>query len=243
MRRGYYSCISFTDAQIGRVIEELETQGFADNTIIVLWADHGWQLGEHNEWCKHTNFEDAVHVPFLLHIPGMTDKGMRSKKFVELVDIFPSLTELAGIKEQPLCPEDNHKLLACVEGTSVVPLLKNPDMKWKKAAFSQFPRPQDGMYRIPGHSPFSTGEHGENVMGYTIRVDGYRFTDWYRFDQEAGKPKWNEVWNTELYNHTNAVAFFNDENENLASKAEMQSTVKELRKILRDGWRKATPEI
>ena len=97
LRRAYYSCISFTDAQIGKVIKELDNQGFADNTIIVLWSDHGWQLGEHNEWCKHTNFEDAVHVPFLLHVPGMTDKGMRSKALVELVDIFPSITELAGI--------------------------------------------------------------------------------------------------------------------------------------------------
>ena len=242
LRRAYYSCVSFTDAQIGKVIKELEDQGLADNTIIVLWADHGWQLGEHNEWCKHTNFEDAVHVPFMLHVPGVTDKGMRSKALVELVDIFPSVTELAGIKQPPLCPEDNHNLLSCVEGTSVVPLLKNPDMTWKKAAFTQYARPDAGLKVIPGKPSFPTDEHGESVMGYTIRVDQYRFTEWYKFDHINAKPDWNNIWGTELYNHSHPVIFFNDERENLALKSDMQSTVSELRKIVKAGWRNAVPE-
>lgn len=127
LRRAYYACISYTDAQVGRVIAELEDLGLADNTVIVLWADHGWQLGEHNHWTKHTNFEDATHVPFMIRVPGITDKGMRTKAFVELIDIFPSITELAGLDVPPMCTEEDNKLLACVEGTSVVPLLKNPD--------------------------------------------------------------------------------------------------------------------
>ena len=145
LRRAYYSCISYTDAQIGRVIKALEEQGFSDDTITVLWGDHGWQLGEHNEWSKQTNFEDATHVPFLLHVPGVTDSGMRTKGFVELIDIFPSLVELVGLEVPPMCPEGNHKLLTCVEGSSVAPLLKNLKQEWKKAAFSQFPRPADGL--------------------------------------------------------------------------------------------------
>ena len=127
LRRAYYSCISYTDAQIGCVIKELETQGFADNTIIVMWGDHGWQLGEHNEWCKQTNFEDAVHVLFLIHVPGVTDEGKRSKALVELIDIFPTLTELSGLQTPKLCPEGKHNTLTCVEGTSVGSLIQNPD--------------------------------------------------------------------------------------------------------------------
>ena len=240
LRRAYYSCVSFTDAQIGKVITELEKQGFADDTIIVLWGDHGWQLGEHNEWCKVTNFEDATHVPFLLHVPGVTDMGMHTKALVELIDIFPSLTELAGIQKPPICSENN-KLLTCVEGSSVVPLLSNPDRQWKKGAYSQFPRPDVGLNQIPGHPPFPK-DHGENVMGYTIRVDKYRFTEWYQFDRINAKPDFNVIWGTELYDHSSPDDnFFNDENVNLADKPEMKRVVEELRHTLQAGWRAAMP--
>jgi iduronate 2-sulfatase/deleted-in-malignant-brain-tumors protein 1 len=170
LRRAYYACISYTDTQIGKVVNELQELGFADDTIIVLWADHGWQLGEHNHWTKHTNFEDATHVPFMIRVPGVTDKGIRTKALVELIDIFPSITELAGLEVPPMCPEEDNKLLACVEGTSVTPLLTNPDQQWKKAAFSQYSRPSGGMTVIPNEPPFSK-EHEENVMGYSLRVD------------------------------------------------------------------------
>ena len=243
LRKAYYSCISFIDSQVGKVIQELKNQGFTNNTLVVFWGDHGWQLGEHGEWCKHTNFEDATHVPFLLHVPGVTDKGMRSTALVELIDIFPTLTELTGIKQPPVCPKDNKDILACVEGTSVVPLLKDPDQKWKKAAFSQYPRPDAGLDHLPGHSPFPVGNHGEGVMGYTVRVDNYRFTEWYQFNHTLAKPDFTNVWGTELYNHTHLAVFFNDENENLAYQSEIKSLVKELREILQAGWRNALPEI
>ena len=240
LRRAYYSCISYTDAQLGRVVKELEAQGYADDTIIVLWADHGWQLGEHNEWSKFTNFEDATHVPFMIHVPGVTDMGMRTNALVELIDIFPSLTELAGIQKPPMCSENN-KLLTCVEGSSVAPLLSNPDQQWKRGAFSQFPRPSSGLNEIPGHPPFDS-EHGENVMGYTIRIDKYRFTEWYRFNRTLGKPHFDEIWGTELYEHTSSTVNFNDENTNIANKPEMKSVVDELRKSLQAGWRAALPQ-
>ena len=241
LRRAYYSCVSFIDAQIGMVIKELEAQGFADDTIIVVWGDHGWQLGEHNHWCKFTNFEDGTHVPFMIRVPGVTDQGMRTKALVELIDIFPSLSELAGLEVPPLCPEGNKKLLTCVEGSSVVPLLKDPNQQWKKAAFSQYPRPDEGMSVIPGKPVFPPGNLGEAVMGYTVRVDEYRFTEWYGFDRNTGKPDFNDVWGTELYNHTELVVFFNDENVNLAGKPEMKSLVEELRQLLQAGWRAALP--
>ena len=243
LRRAYYACISYTDAQVGRVIDELNDLGFADNTVIVLWADHGWQLGEHNHWTKHTNFEDATHVPFMIHVPGVTDKGIRTKALVELIDIFPSITELAGLDVPPMCPEDNNKLLACVEGTSITPLLKNPDQPWKKAAFSQYSRPSAGMTVIPNEPAFSKDEHGENVMGYSLRVDQYHFIEWYRFNRTTATPNWTDIWGTELYNHTEPVVFFNDENVNLANQPGMKSLVEELRKMIQDGWRAAQPSF
>jgi arylsulfatase A-like enzyme len=237
LRRAYYSCVSFTDAQIGRVVDELKDQGFYDNTLIVLWADHGWQLGEHNEWCKHTNFEDATHVPFLLRVPGMTDSGIRSSAFVELIDIFPSITELAGIDKPPMCSHDSPKSTACVEGTSVAPLLKDPNQQWKKGSFSQYPRP-NSIRDIPGHPPLT---HPESVMGYTVRVDKYRFTEWYQFDRTTSTPNFDIKWGTELYDHSQANNFFDDENVNLADKPEMKETVNELRQMLHAGWRAALP--
>ncbi len=243
LRRAYYAAVSYTDAQVGEVIELLENSGLADNTVIVLWGDHGWQLGEHNEWSKHTNFENAVHVPLLIRVPGMTDKGIRTNALIELVDVFPSLTELAGITRPPICPVNSESSpLTCVEGTSVVPLINNPNQIWKKAVYSQYPRPYSGIRIIPEKTSFDN-EHGENVMGYTIRTDKYRFTEWYKFNRTIGKPDWSDVWGTELYNHTieNGEKSFNDENYNYAN--EENSLVNELRTMLQDGWRTLIPTV
>lgn len=232
-RRAYYACISYTDAQVGKVVQELEAQGFANNTIIVLWSDHGWQLGEHNLWGKFTNLEDATHVPFILRVPGITDGGMRSKALVELVDIFPTLTELTGLGVPPTCPENNKKILACVEGSSAVPLLKDPNQQWKKAVFSQYARPQySGLASIPNFPSFDPKDHGEDVMGYTVRVDKYRFVEWYKFNRTSAIPDFSTTWGTELYNHTASNFFFNDENNNLATDPNMEMVVEELRKVL-----------
>ncbi len=242
LRRGYYAALSFTDAQIDKVLQELETQGLADNTIIVLWADHGWKLGEHNMWTKHSNMEDDTHVPFILRVPGVTDSGMRSKALVELVDIFPTVSELAGLDIPPLCPEKNKDLLVCVEGTSFVPLLKDPNQQWKKVAFSQYPRPSfEGLTKIPGKPPFSDSDHEEDVMGYSVRVEHYHFIEWYKFNRDAATPDFNQLWGTELYDHSQPTINFNDENINVAADADKQEIVIKLRKILQDGWRSAMP--
>ena len=244
LRKAYYACVSYTDAQLGKVLEQLEASGLADDTIIVFWADHGWQLGEHNLWGKFTNLEDGTHVPLMIRVPGVTDKGMRTDALVELIDIFPTLTDLTGIEMPPLCPEGNHKLLTCVEGVSLAPLLKDPKMDWKKAAFSQYARPQyAGLFKIPNEPAFDPAQDGEDVMGYTIRVDKYRFVEWYKFNRTTGIPDFNTIWGTELYNHTEPVVFFNDENINMAKDADRQMLVKELRGMLQKGWRAAMPEL
>jgi len=148
----YYACVSYVDAQIGRVIDELGRLGVRDNTVIILWGDHGWKLGEHGEWCKHTNFENDANAPLIISVPGQKNAGRQSNALVEFVDIYPSLADLCGL---PLPPH--------LEGTSFAPLIENPERPWKKAAFSQYPR--------------STDEFGR-LMGYSTRTDRYRFTQW-----------------------------------------------------------------
>lgn len=129
LRHGYYACVSFVDAQIGRLLAELDRLGLSDNTIVVLWGDHGWHLGEHTLWGKQTNFEVATRAPLILRAPGMKSAGSKINALVEFVDIYPTLCELAGL------PLPGH-----LEGTSFAPLLNDANRPWKSAAFSQFPR-------------------------------------------------------------------------------------------------------
>ena len=126
---GYYACVSYMDAQVGRVVAELERLGLRDRTVIVLWGDHGWKLGDYGAWCKHTNFEIDTHVPMILSVPGQKTVGRKTKALVEFVDIYPTLCEAAGL------PVPGH-----LEGTSMVPLVDDPSRPWKTAAFSQYPR-------------------------------------------------------------------------------------------------------
>ena len=148
LKHGYYASISYTDAQIGKVLNELDRLGLRENTIIVLWGDHGWKLGEHGEWAKHSNVENDTNAPLLLSVPGMKNAGKHSNALVEFVDIYPTLSEAAGLP-----------LPAHLEGSSFKPLLDNPSREWKPAAFSQYPR-------------------GKARMGYSMRTDGYRLTVW-----------------------------------------------------------------
>jgi len=148
LKHGYYAAVSYTDAQIGKVLDELEHQGLTRNTIIVLWGDHGWKLGEHGEWAKHSNVENDTNAPLLMYAPGMKAGNRHTRALVEFVDIFPTLSELAGLQ-----------LPSHLEGISFKPLLDDPNRAWKPAAFSQYPR-------------------GKDRMGYSMRTDRYRLTVW-----------------------------------------------------------------
>jgi len=152
LKHGYYACVSYMDAQLGRVLAELDNLGLRQRTVIILWGDHGWKLGEHGAWCKHTNFENDTHAPLICSAPGQKAAGSHSPGLVEFVDIYPTLCELAGLP-----------LPAHLEGASFARLLDTPAAPWKQAVFSQYPR-------------------GPQVMGYSMRTDRYRMTRWVKPD-------------------------------------------------------------
>jgi iduronate 2-sulfatase len=149
--RGYRACVSFMDAQLGRVLDELDRLGLRENTLIVLWGDHGYHLGENGLFTKMTNFEQGTRVPLLVSHPGMKIAGKRTRALVELVDLYPTLAQLCDL------PLPKH-----LEGTSFAPLLENPNQPWKKAAFSQYLR--------TGKPPHS---------GRSLRTDRWRYTEWH----------------------------------------------------------------
>ncbi|MFT5288109.1 MAG: iduronate 2-sulfatase [Planctomycetota bacterium] len=122
-RHAYYASVSYVDAQIGRVVDALDSLGLAENTIIVLWGDHGWNLGEHGFWGKHNTLENSVHAPLIVCAPGAS-VGSKTEALVEFIDIYPSLCELADI------PLPDH-----LEGTSFVPILQDPEQPGKSAVF------------------------------------------------------------------------------------------------------------
>ena len=126
---GYHAATSYMDAQLGRVLDALDKNGFADNMIIVLWGDHGWHLGDHGLWCKHTNFEQAAYIPLIVVAPGVTKPGTRTCSLVETVDLYPTLCELAGI----IPPQG-------LDGASFVPALKTPSTPGKEAVYHVYPR-------------------------------------------------------------------------------------------------------
>ncbi len=171
LKHGYYAGVSYTDAQIGKVLDELDRLGLSKNTIIILWGDHGWKLGEHDAWCKHSNSENDANAPLILSVPGMKNAGSHTAALVEFVDVYPTLSELAGL------PLPGH-----LEGTSFKPLLDDPKRPWKPAAFSQYPR--------------NAGRTGAGaLMGYSMRTDRYRFTVW------VGRNDHAQVDAVELYDH------------------------------------------
>jgi arylsulfatase A-like enzyme len=126
LRHGYYACVSYTDAQIGLLLDELDAAGLAENTIVVLWGDHGWNLGEHGLWCKHCNFNTSLNAPLMFRVPGLTN-GKMNQSITEFIDIYPTLCELAGLGKP-----------AHLEGESLVNRLKKPGKKEKDYAVSKF---------------------------------------------------------------------------------------------------------
>eukprot|EP00037_Helgoeca_nana_P016342 m.153861 g.153861 ORF g.153861 m.153861 type:complete len:698 (+) comp23475_c0_seq2:76-2169(+) len=161
LRRHYYGAVSYLDYQVGRVLTALSENNQEENTIVALWGDHGYQLGEHGIWCKVTNFELATHTALIISWPGMGKPG-RSTSFVEFVDIFPTLSDLAGIAVPPLCPPNSSHIELCTEGVSLKPIFFDETAEVKTASFSQYPHGPHGVLTTKSSSappcpPTATG--------------------------------------------------------------------------------------
>ena len=202
---GYYAATSYMDAQLGRVMDELATLELDDRTVVILFGDHGWHLGEQEQWAKTTNMELDAKAPMILHVPGMTSGGRSSDRIVELVDVYPTLCEACGV-EAP----------SGLEGTSMLPLLDDPDRPWKSAAFNQLPRPY-------------LADSDWELMGYSIRTDRHRYTEWV--DRERA------VVARELYDLEGSPY----ETANLANEGKFHSLADSLSERLKAGWRAARP--
>jgi iduronate 2-sulfatase len=151
---GYYASTSFVDAQIGKVIDELDRLDLADNTIVVLWGDHGFHLGDLGIWTKHTNYEQANRIPILISAPGVTKPGSSTRQPAESVDIFPTLAELAGLPA-PKGPQP-------MDGVSLATVLKNPGARVRDHAYHAYPKQK---------------------LGRAVRTQRYRLVEWRPFGE------------------------------------------------------------
>lgn len=158
-RHGYYACVSYVDAQVGRVLQALDELGLRDNTIVILWGDHGWHLGEHTFWSKHNLMHLATRSPLIVAGPGVPG-GQRSSRLVEFVDIYPTLCELAGVTPS------NQGL----QGTSLKPLLDDPDRPWKSAAFVRYNPGVTGTTVVTPRYNYTEYENGEKML-YDLQAD------------------------------------------------------------------------
>jgi iduronate 2-sulfatase len=169
---GYHAAISYMDAQVGRVLDELDRLGLAEKTIVVFWGDHGFHLGDHGQWCKHTNYEQATRIPLIVRAPGKTKPGSRTRAVVETVDLYPTLSELAGLP----AAKSSHPL----DGRSFVATLRDPSAPTKEAVFHAYPRnrPGDGQ-----------------IIGRAVRTEGHRLVEW----KKPGAP--STTADLELYDY------------------------------------------
>lgn len=169
---GYYAAATYADAQIGKVLDELDRRDLWKNTIVILWGDHGWHLGDHGIWTKHTNYEQANRIPLLIVAPGIEPGSTR--QLAETVDIYPTLADLAGLPK-PAVPQP-------MDGLSLVPVLKDPAARVRDHAYHCYPR-------------------GEGRIGRAIRTERYRLVEWKRpgeapekadlelYDYQSGEPE------------------------------------------------------
>ena len=212
LKRGYYASVSYIDACLGKLFKALKETGMYDNTVIILWGDHGWKLGEHNGWGKQTNFNIDNQVPLIFKYAGQK-QSVRSKALTELVDVFPTLCDLSGI-DKPVY----------LQGASMMPLIKQPDRPWKTAVFSQFRRTA------------KASKDGKEYMGYSMLTKKYHYVEWYTWDNTTKQR--GEFKAAELYDQQADP----DENENIVVNEKNQALMKELSAELKAGWKAAMPD-
>lgn len=246
LKHAYLACTSYVDAQLGRMVAALEEAGVRDNTIIIVWGDHGWHLGDMGIWGKATNYELATRVPLIIWTPDMPDenRGKKTDALVELVDIYATLCQLARVAPPP------H-----LEGHSFAPLLKDPGRKWKTAAFSQFPDPALREWAANPLSPamretffgplikevedriiaqmkdrWDRELFEKYLMGYAMRTDRYRLVVW----KDVRRPDAEPIF-VELYDHKT------DPSETVNIALDNPELVARLLAQFRSGWRGNLP--
>ncbi len=182
--QGYFAATSYTDANVGILLNTLDSLGILKNTIIVLWGDHGWHLGDHDLWEKHTNFEQATRAPLIFAAPNMMPGRTISQS--EHVDIFPTICALAGLS-----------IPAVLQGKSLVPIMKNNKANVKEFSVSQYPR------KLSKEEMKKLGYASNKIMGYSLRTNKYRFTIWMSDFTSKDAFAENKIYATEMYDYVN----------------------------------------
>lgn len=220
LRQHYYASVTYVDDLIGSLLEFVDF----NETIIVLTSDHGWSLGEHAEWAKYSNFDVALRVPLIIYNPNIfLKKKIKIQKIVELVDVFPTMVDIAKLPKLPKCFDINE--LTCTEGKTLLPLMKGSINKAKSVAYSQYPRPS--IY--PQQNSDRPRLEEINFMGYTVRTKQFRYTLWIKFDPVYFKKYWKKIVGEELYDHS----FDEDENINLADRKPLKKIKNQFKKMLK----------
>jgi len=147
---GYYASVTYMDAQVGKLLDGLIEQGFAENTIVVLWGDHGWHLGDHGSWTKHSNYEQANRIPIIISAPGVTKPGSVTHQLTETVDLYPTIASLAGLP----APNTSQP----IDGLDMTPVLKNGQTRIRDYAYHSYPK--------------------ASIIGRAIRNERYRIVEW-----------------------------------------------------------------
>ncbi|CAK9833681.1 Iduronate 2-sulfatase [Anthophora retusa] len=257
--QSYYASVTYIDDLIGKLINQLEMLSMRQNTTVILISDHGWSLGEHALWAKYNNYDVTLRVPLIISIPGLTferpieniKNSEKNDKFnisnnhviidsiVELVDIFPTVADLANITI-PICSNKNARIeTTCSEGITLMPLitaaLKKESLLWKKAAFGQYPRPSIEPSMHPNSDEPRLNEI--KAMGYTIRTNRYRYTAWLPFNSETKTADWNHIIAEELYDYNTDKG----ENRNVAFLKKYDKIKEKLKMLLQYGPRYVLP--
>ncbi len=169
--QAYLACINYADSCIGVVLDALEKSKYADNTIVILWGDHGWHLGEKLRYKKFTLWEESARMPLIIRVPGMTKQGSRCERTVNLLDLYPTITELAGV------PQNKAN-----EGISIVPLLKNANKKWNHPSLT------------------TMGQNRHSIRDERYRYIRYQDGSEELYDHKVDSMEWNNLADNPKYN-------------------------------------------
>ncbi|XP_014364471.2 iduronate 2-sulfatase [Papilio machaon] len=219
IRQSYYAAALYIDNLIGKLMRYVNNS----NTIVVLTSDHGWSLGENGLWAKYSNFDVALRVPLIFNIPEISPNIIDTP--VEQIDVFPTIADLTGIKGIPKCKNTRDKSRLCFEGRSLLPIMAGK-IQNGGFAISQYPRPSVK----PRKNSDSPRLKEIKIMGYSIRTQRYRYTEWISFNSTTFTRNWNKVYGSELYDNL----FDPDESNNVCKEDRYRYIRKKLLKILRD---------